>query len=54
MVTTIPVYFENNFEELSEISTRNCTDQDSFRLQQDNAPVHVSRVVKQTMSDLDI
>ena len=29
-VTTILVYFENNSEELSEISTRNCTGQDSF------------------------
>ena len=30
MVTTIPVYFENNSEELSEISAQNCTGQDSF------------------------
>ena len=53
MVTTIPVYFENNHEELSEISARNFY-RSGFILHQDNVPVHVSRVVKQTMSDLNI
>ena len=52
MVTTILVYFENNSEELSEISAWNCTGQDSFYTK--ILPVHVSRVVKQTMSDLNI
>ena len=53
VVTTILVYFENNSEELSEISTRY---RSGFILHQDNAPVHVhvSRVAKRTMSDLNI
>ena len=36
-------YFENNSEELFQISPRNCTGQDSFYTKS----VHVSRVVKQ-------